>query len=201
MPMTRTLAALAALGVLATLCGCGEGAAALSLSLSNPQGIAGADFRAVRVRVFAPMRADTTTLGCSDFLNSGLSPFASVLGKLAEVTRPPGERVKLDLDPGPKLVYVEAYANPTGAGAVSAIGCGEANVSAGQHAQVDVVMVRAVDGDGDGHAGLIDFGGGQSAEGPDCNDADPQAHTGAVEACGGMVDLDCDRMLPPACGG
>jgi hypothetical protein len=47
-------------------------------------------------------------------------------------------------------------------------------------AEVTVVAAPSVDGDGDG------FGPGQ-----DCDDADPERHPGAVEACDG-IDSDCD---------
>lgn len=184
----------------AALLACGAPPAApVALALRPGHGVSAASVQAVRVRVFAPTRSGGATLGCSDFLQGGLSPFDRALAKEAEAAQAPGEDFHLDLAPGAKVVYVEAFPSPSGAGELTAVGCAEAQVAMNARAGVDVVLVRAVDGDRDGSAGLLDFGGGQSAEGPDCYDDDPQAHVGAVEACGGPKDLDCDGAVPAAC--
>ena len=51
---------------------------------------------------------------------------------------------------------------------------------------VDPECVTCDDPDGDG------YGEGEDCDGPDCNEADPDANPGATEICGDGVDNDCD---------
>ncbi len=194
---------LGLLGLVASWLSCDAGlgapSARLALSLRPPAGVPSADLQSVRLSVFSGTRGDGSALGCSDFLEHGQSP----IGLLREVeqTRAPGETFAIELQPGPKVVYVEAFPSAVGAGEVRAVGCGQTTVAPGTRAPVTVDMLRAVDGDQDGAAGLIDLGGGQVFQGPDCDDLDPQVHPGAPEPCGGPKDLDCDKRAPLACGG
>ncbi len=171
----------------------------LALFLRPPLGVPSTDLQSVRLSVFTATRADGTALGCSDFIERQQSPVGLV--REIEQTRAPGETFAIDLQPGPKVVYVEAFPSSVGAGAVRAVGCGQTTVTAGVRAPVTIEMLRAVDGDQDGSAGLIDLGGGQVFEGPDCDDMDPQVRPGAPEPCGGPKDLDCDKKPPAPCGG
>ncbi len=173
--------------------------ARLTLTLRPPVGVPSTDLQSVRLSVYTATRADGTALGCSDFLERAQSPVGLV--REIEQTHAPGETFSMDLQPGAKVVYIEAFPSPVGAGAVRAVGCGQTTVTPGARAPVTVDMLRAVDGDQDGSAGLIDLGGGQVFEGPDCDDMDPQVRPGAPEPCGGPKDLDCDKVAPAMCGG